>query len=42
MKKLTEWFDNKYPTEEDKYNFFSHSTFIFGILSILGYMILFR
>ncbi len=42
MKKLKIWFETKFPTDEDKFNFFAHSTFIFGCLSWLGYIILFK
>lgn len=42
MKKLTEWFDNKYPTDEEKFNFYLHATFIFGLLSFAGHQLLFR
>ncbi len=42
MKKLKIWFETKFPTDEDKFNFFTHSTFIFGCLSWLGYIILFK
>lgn len=42
MQKLLNWFDSKFPTDQDKLNFFTHSTFIFGILSMVGYVLLFR
>lgn len=42
MEKLIIWFETKFPTDEDKLNFFTHSTFIFGILSMAGYMFLFK
>lgn len=42
MQRLINWFESKFPTDQDKFNFFTHATFIFGILSMAGYMLLFR
>lgn len=42
MQKLLNWFESRFPTDQDKLNFFTHSTFIFGCLSWLGYIILFK
>lgn len=42
MQKLLNWFESKFPTDQDKLNFLTHTTFIFGCLSWLGYIILFK
>lgn len=41
MKKLITWFETKFPTDEDKFRFYLHATFIFGILSLAGHKLLF-
>ena len=41
MQKLTNWFNSKFPDDNDKLNFFTHSTIIFGLLSMIGYQLLF-
>lgn len=41
MEKLKIWFETNFPTDEDKLRFYLHSTFIFGILSIVGFRLLF-
>jgi hypothetical protein len=40
MKKLVHLYETKFPTDEDKINFFTHTTLIFGILSAAGYIFL--
>lgn len=41
MEKLRMWFETSFPTDEDKFRFYLHTTFIFGILSLVGHKLLF-